>query len=186
MMLLLIFLSLFQSWDIRQGNNSFQALESKDGMKDQNKASPETVSCEEMLTKAITLNESYKKAVSPGGQRAFRLESEQYYSTVLMKNISGCVTNISIRPDIHLAQLLFQLADSYSNSADEEIALELARFYSKNQAMAHTILLDYEKSKRQALIEMLKWGLDSVFSKKPDEASRLKELKLSLDELESK
>jgi hypothetical protein len=186
MMLLLIFLSMCQSWDIGQGKHSFQSLESNDGKKDPNKLSSESISCDAMLTKAISLNESFKNAVSAGGQRAFRLESEHYYSTVLLKNISACVDDTAARPDIHLAKLLFQLADSYSNSADEEIAFELARFYSKDQAMAQIILLEYEKNKRQGLIEMLRWGLDTLYSNKPGEASRLKKFKQSLNELELK
>ena len=184
--ILLLFLSLFPSWEFRTAAHTFQEPASINSMKNQTGESAGSISCEEILTKAISLNESFKNAISAGGQRAFRLESEHYYGTVLLKNISACVDDTAARSDIHLAKLLFQLADSYANSADEGIAFELARFYSKDQAMAQIILLEYETSKRQGLIEMLRWGLENLYSNKPAEASRLKKFKQSLNELELK
>ena len=186
MLILFLILPLFPSRDILTAKHTFQEPASGSRIKGQNGVSEENISCEEMLAKAVSLNESVKNAVSAGGQQAFKLESENYYKTVLLKNISACVADTAARSDAHMARLLFELAYSYSNPANDAIALESARFYSKDPKTANTILLEYEKSKRQGLIEMLKWGLDNLYSKKPGEASRLKKLKQSLDELELK
>jgi hypothetical protein len=61
-------------------------------MEDQRDLSSSTMSCEEILNTAISLNESFKNSVSAGGQRALRLEVEKYLDTVLSERISSCVT----------------------------------------------------------------------------------------------
>lgn len=52
--------------------------------------------------------------------------------------------------------------------------------------MTKTILLNCEQTKRHELIEILRWGLDNLYFKKAEEASRLMKLKRLLNELDSK
>jgi hypothetical protein len=144
--------------------------------------------CELIIQKAILLNERFKTPSSANflEYQTLRLESETYYDDVLLKNISVCVDYSASKSDLALSKLLFELAYSYSNSADEIIPLELARFYSKKQKMAKAILLDFDKTKRHELIKTLKLGLDNFYYKKPEASSRLRILKTSLDQIESK
>ena len=183
MLILFLFLCFLPSGDLRAEKQLSLMPESGEGLKEQRDLSSTAVSCEEILNKALSLNESFKNAVSAGGQRALGLEVEKYFNTVLFEKISGCVTYAATHSDVALSRLLFELAYSHSNSASEAIDLELARLYSKDQEMTKTILLNYEKSKRHELIEILKWGLDSMYYNKAEEASRLKQL---LNELEQK
>jgi hypothetical protein len=142
-------------------------------------------SCEEVFSHALSLNEAYKSAVSAGGQRVFGLEAEKYFNTVLIKEISGCVTRASAHSDPTLSKLLFELAYSYSGAADGVIACELARLCLLDPAMARAILLDYEKSKRYELIKVLKRGLENLVGDKSGWASHMKELSQLLKELDS-
>jgi hypothetical protein len=160
--------------------------ESGDKMEDQRDLSSSTMSCEEILNTAISLNESFKNSVSAGGQRALRLEVEKYLDTVLSERISSCVTYATTHSDAGLSKLLLELAYSYSNSAYEVIALEAARLFSGDPEMTKTILLNCEQTKRHELIEILRWGLDNLYFKKAEEASRLMKLKRLLNELDSK
>jgi hypothetical protein len=185
-LILLLFLSLLPSGDLRAEKQFSLIPGSGDKTKDQKDLSSSALSCEEILNTAISLNENFKSSVSAGGQRAFRLEVEKYFDTVLLEKISSCVTYATTHSDVALSKLLFELAYSYSNSADEVIDLELARLYSRDQEMTKTILLNCEKSKRHELIEILKWGLDNLYYNKAEEAARLMKLKQLLNELDSK
>jgi hypothetical protein len=184
MLSLFLFFCFLSFGDLRTEKQLSSMSESQNEPGTQRDLSATAISCEETLKRAISLNESFKNAVSAGGQRAFGQEAEKYYNTVLLKNISGCVTYATVHSDVALSRLLFELAYQYSNSPDKVIDLELARFFSRNQEMTRTILLDYEKNKRHELIEILKRGLDNLYYVKADEASQLKELKQSLDELD--
>ena len=185
MLILFLFLCVLPSADLRAETQFSLMPESKDKTKDQQDLSPSAISCEEILNKAISLNESFKNSVSAGGQRALRLEVEKYFYTVLSEKIVSCGTYAATHSDVALSKLLFELAFSYSNSSYEVIDLELARLYSRDQGMTKTILLNCEKSKRQELIEILERGLDSLYYK-AEEAARLMQLKQSLNELDSK
>jgi hypothetical protein len=153
---------------------------------EQNDASSVASSCAEVFSRALSLNESFKNAVSAGGQRVFGLEAEKYFNAVLMKEISGCAAHASTHSDAVLAKLLFELAYSYSNSADEVIPRELARLYSNDTDLTKTILLDYDRSKRHELIGILNLGLGTLYGGKAEEASWLKKLTQLLEQLDSK
>lgn len=133
---------------------------------------PTAVSCEEILQKAISLNEGFKKAVSDGGRRAFGLEAENHFHTVVVKRLSGCVTYASENSNIALSNLILELAYSYADSAHEVIPIELAKLYSRNPAGIEDILLSLEETRRSALVEMLKQGLDGLFNGKAEKAAR--------------
>jgi hypothetical protein len=142
-------------------------------------------SCEEVFSRAISLNESSKSAVSAGGQRVFKLEADKFFSTVLSKEISGCVALASARSDVTLSKLLFELAYSYSRMSEGVIPRELAKFWLLDPAMTKTVLLGYENGKRHELIEVLRRGLGSLYADKSDKALQMKELSQQLRELES-
>jgi hypothetical protein len=143
------------------------------------------VPCEEIFNRAISLNESYKKAVTSGGQRAFGFEAENYFNTVLLKRITGCTAYASANSDAALSQLLFDLAYSYSSSDNEIIPRELAKLYSNDPQTTKTILLNSEKNKRHELIEILQRGLNNLYHGKDEYKKRLEDLKQLLDKLES-
>jgi hypothetical protein len=168
------------------GSQSLLSADSGIGLEKQGDISPTAASCEEMLDRAISLNENFKRAVSAGGQRAFGLEVEKYFHDVLMKKISGCVSLASAQKDAVLSRRIIDLAYSYSNLADEKIRLEAARLYAERPEMIAAILMDFGSDKRPELIEILRSGLVSLFSGKPEEAERARMLTLLLGEPESK
>jgi hypothetical protein len=168
------------------GSQSLLSADSGIGLEKQGDISPTAASCEETLDRAISLNENFKRAVSAGGQRAFGLEVEKYFHDVLMKKISGCVSLASAQKDAVLSRRIIDLAYSYSNLADEKIRLEAARLYAERPEMIQAILKDFESGKRQVLTEILRLGLDALYSGKPEEAGRVRTLTLLLGEPESK
>ena len=184
MLILFLFLCLLPSNDLRAEKRFSLMPESLADTQEQNDSSSIATSCEEMIHRALSLNESFKNSVSAGGQRALEQEVERHLKTVLLGKISGCVTYASANSDAGLLKLVFELAYSYSDSADEVIPLELARFFSVNQLMTKTVLLDCERNKRHSLIGILKRGLDSLYHGQAEKASRLKSLNQFLDELE--
>jgi hypothetical protein len=157
----------------------------RDASQEQRESAATAASCELVFNRAISLNESFKNAVSAGGQRVFGQEAEKYYNTVLSKEISGCVTYASTHADAVLSKLAFDLAYSYANSADALIPRELARLYSGDPEMAKAILLSYEEGKRREMIGILESGLRKLFNGRAEDAVRMKTLTRSLLELES-
>ncbi|MDM7994079.1 MAG: hypothetical protein QUT30_00155 [Acidobacteriota bacterium] len=168
------------------GTQSLLSADSGIGLEEQGDIAPTAASCVEMLDGAISLNENFKRAVSAGGQRAFGLEVGKNFHDVLMKRISGCVSLASAQKDAVLSRRIIDLAYSYSNLADEKIRLEAARLYAERPEMIAAILMDFGSDKRPELIEILRSGLVSLFSGKPEEAERARMLTLLLGEPESK
>jgi hypothetical protein len=157
----------------------------RDESLEQRESAATAKSCELVFNRAISLNESFKSAVSAGGQRVFGLEAEKYFSTVLSKEISGCVTYASMHADAALSRLVFDLAYSYANTPDAIITRESARLYSADPEMTKAILLSYEEGKRHELIGILESGLRNLFDGKAEAASQMKMLTQGLLELES-
>jgi hypothetical protein len=159
------------------------SLISKSGVKEKEQRDSIGVSCDETLKNAISLNESFKNAVSAGGRHALGQESGKYFHGILLRELPLCVSYAAERTDAALSRQIFELTYSYANSTDKVIPLELARFFSINQEMTKTILLEYEKSRRHEFMEILKIGLEELY-RKPEDASRLKELTRFLNEVE--
>ncbi len=183
-MILFLFLCSLPSSDLRTEKQFSLMAQSGAETQEQNDSSSIATSCEEMINRALSLNGSFKNSVSAGGRRALELEVERHFNSVLLGKISSCVTYAATDSNADLSKLVFELAYSYSDSADEVIPLELAGFYSVNQLMTKTVLLDYERNKRRTLIRILKRGLDSLYSGRAEVAPRLKRLNQFLDELE--
>lgn len=78
-------------------------------------------SCKDIFSRAISLNDSYKRAVSAGGRRALELEVVKYLHTVLPEKLPGCVSHA----DADLSSLALELARSLADSESEAIRREL-------------------------------------------------------------
>ena len=183
MVILCLFLFFLPVPSPDQESQAAQGSECSSLLKVQSDAPGTAASCEEVLRMAISRNESFKNAVSDAGQRAFRLEMEHYYNSVLLKQLPSCVTYASACSDRAVSKLMFELASSYAGSPDAALARELARFFLNHQDGAKALLLEYEAHKRRELIEVLKLGLAELFPRTGEEALRLGKV---LTELESR